>query len=90
MSTRKKVTKTLFLQVLVKDHLDKPVNRVPIRLVDKQLIMNGGSIGDLSCPDSSTSGADGFAYFICNPLKNSVKAVLKVRKRSLFLLVHYI
>ncbi|XP_013878274.1 complement C5 isoform X2 [Austrofundulus limnaeus] len=65
------------IKVLVRDHLSKPVSRVPIRLVDKQLIMNGGSIGDLSCPDSSTTGDDGLAYFICNPLKNSVKAVLK-------------
>lgn len=75
-------------QMLVRDHLDKPASRVPVRLTDKQLIMEGGNSVDMSCQDSGTSGPDGLVYFICNPLKNSVRAVLKVRKRSLLQLLH--
>ncbi|XP_017281314.1 complement C5 [Kryptolebias marmoratus] len=67
------------IKVLVKDHLGKPVNGVPVHLEEKQLVMERGGSGDMSCQDSGTSGSDGLVYFICSPLKNSARAVLKFK-----------
>ncbi|KAM4578048.1 complement C5 [Fundulus diaphanus] len=65
------------IQVLVKDHLDQPVSQVPVRLVERQLVVHGGGKETLSCDESSSSRADGLLFYICNPLKNGVKAMLK-------------
>ncbi|PWA14829.1 hypothetical protein CCH79_00020215 [Gambusia affinis] len=65
------------IQVLVKDHLDKPVSLVQVRLVERQLILNTGGSEVMSCGDSRSSGSDGLLYFICNPQKNAVRAQLK-------------
>ncbi|XP_032435409.1 complement C5 [Xiphophorus hellerii] len=65
------------IQVLVKDHLDKPVSLVQVRLVERQLFMNTGGSEVMSCGESRSSGSDGLLYFICNPQKNAVRAQLK-------------
>ena len=70
---------SLSLQVLVKDHLDKPVDRIRVRLVERQLWRQGDVIEDLPCPDSSISQSDGLAVFICNTPPEAIKTVLKVR-----------
>ncbi|XP_042276163.1 complement C5 isoform X3 [Thunnus maccoyii] len=65
------------IQVLVKDHLDKPVDRIRVRLVERQLWRQGDVIEDLPCPDSSISQSDGLAVFICNTPPEAIKTVLK-------------
>ncbi|KAI9541755.1 hypothetical protein NQZ68_027119, partial [Dissostichus eleginoides] len=65
------------IQVVVKDHLDKPVNRVKVRLVERQLFSKGGASEDLPCPLSSVSQSDGIAVFICNTPREGVRALLK-------------
>ncbi|XP_044053377.1 complement C5 [Siniperca chuatsi] len=65
------------IQVLVKDHLDKPVNRIQVRLVERQLIRQGKETEDIPCPDSIYSQSDGLAVFICNTPSEGIKAVLK-------------
>uniref|UniRef100_UPI0037E7A380 complement C5 n=1 Tax=Semicossyphus pulcher TaxID=241346 RepID=UPI0037E7A380 len=65
------------IQVLVKDHLDKPVNRVQVRLVERQLFRQGGESETLPCPDSAKSQTDGLAVFICNTPSGGSKAILK-------------
>ncbi|KAG7490391.1 complement C5 [Solea senegalensis] len=65
------------IQVLVKDHLDKPVNLVQVRLVDRQLFRQGRPSEDMSCTLSSSSQSSGIAVFICNTPQEAVKAVLK-------------
>ncbi|XP_068617056.1 complement C5 [Brachionichthys hirsutus] len=65
------------IQVLVKDHLDKPVQGVQVRLVERQVSKKGRDDEVLPCPGSSTSQSDGLAVFICNTPKEAVKAVLK-------------
>ncbi|KAM6930938.1 complement C5 [Xenentodon cancila] len=65
------------IQVLVKDHLDKPVSQIPVVLVEQQLVTDDGGTGKMSCLQSSTSRSDGLAFFICNPLRNTAKATLK-------------
>ncbi|KAK5871764.1 hypothetical protein PBY51_004625 [Eleginops maclovinus] len=65
------------IQVLVKDHLDQPVNRVQVRLVERQLVRKEGESEDLPCPLSSISQSDGIAVFICNTPSEGVRAVLR-------------
>ncbi|XP_054867538.1 complement C5 [Amphiprion ocellaris] len=65
------------IQVLVKDHLDQPVNRVPVRLVERRLFRQGGESEEMPCPDSANSQSDGLAVFICNTPSQGVRAVLK-------------
>ncbi|XP_045898930.1 complement C5-like [Micropterus dolomieu] len=65
------------IQVLVKDHLDKPVDRVEVRLVERQLIRQGKETVELPCPDSANSQSDGLAVFICNTPNEGIRAVLK-------------
>ncbi|CAJ1069578.1 complement C5 isoform X1 [Xyrichtys novacula] len=65
------------IQVLVKDHLDKPVNRVNVRLVERQLLKQGGESESFPCPDSAITQSDGLALFICNTPSGGTKATLK-------------
>ncbi|XP_026177274.1 complement C5 [Mastacembelus armatus] len=65
------------IQVLVKDHLDKPVNRVEIRLVERHLFRQGKETMDMPCSTSSSSQSDGLTVFICNTPVEAVRAVLK-------------
>ncbi|XP_061585623.1 complement C5 [Cololabis saira] len=65
------------IQVLVKDHLNKPVSQVPVELVEQQLVTATGGVGDMSCHKSSRTDSDGLAFFICNPMNNAAKATLK-------------
>ncbi|KAM9858664.1 complement C5 [Aulostomus maculatus] len=65
------------LQVSVKDHLDKPVKQVQVRLAERRLFRQGGDSGDMPCPDSAKTQSDGLAVFICNTASDAVKAVLK-------------
>lgn len=67
--------------MLVKDHLDQPVNRVQVRLVERQLFKQGMESEELPCPDSANSQSDGLAVFICNTPREGIRAVLKVRRR---------
>ncbi|KAG7999644.1 Complement C5 [Nibea albiflora] len=66
-----------FASVLVKDHLGKPVSRVRVRLVKRQLFMNGRDNEEIPCPDSANSQSDGLAVFICNTPRGGVKVVLE-------------
>uniref|UniRef100_A0A8P4G2F4 Complement component 5 n=1 Tax=Dicentrarchus labrax TaxID=13489 RepID=A0A8P4G2F4_DICLA len=65
------------VQVLVKDHLDKPVNRVNIRLVERRLVDAAMGNSEITCPDTSVSQSDGLAVFICNVPGNGNSAVLQ-------------
>ncbi|XP_035021114.1 complement C5 isoform X2 [Hippoglossus stenolepis] len=65
------------IQVLVKDHLDKPMNRVRVQLVERQLIRQGNKMEDMPCPDSANSQSDGLAVFICNTPRGAESVVLK-------------
>ncbi|XP_078027275.1 complement C5 [Epinephelus lanceolatus] len=65
------------IQVLVKDHLDKPVNRVQVRLVERKLFRTGTESEELPCPDSANTQSDGLAVFICNTPSQGARAVLK-------------
>ncbi|XP_076010184.1 complement C5 isoform X2 [Genypterus blacodes] len=66
------------VQVLVKDHLDQPVNQVRVRVVEQQSFSQTTTANvDLSCPDSSVSQRDGLAVFICNTPRGASRAVLK-------------
>uniref|UniRef100_A0A3Q3ILA5 NTR domain-containing protein n=1 Tax=Monopterus albus TaxID=43700 RepID=A0A3Q3ILA5_MONAL len=65
------------IQVLVKDHLDKPVKRVEVRLVERPLFTEQGAKDDMPCTTSANSQSDGLAFFICNTPKGGVRAVLK-------------
>ncbi|KAM9744624.1 complement C5-like, partial [Menidia menidia] len=65
------------IQVLVRDHLDKPVSRVPVNLVERLQFSRTGESETLSCPPSSVTNGNGLAFFICNPLKSAVRASLK-------------
>uniref|UniRef100_A0A3Q1GK75 Complement C5 n=1 Tax=Acanthochromis polyacanthus TaxID=80966 RepID=A0A3Q1GK75_9TELE len=75
------------IQVLVKDHLDQPVNRVPVRLVERRLFRQGGESEDMPCPDSANSQSDGLAVFICNTPSQGVRAVLKFETADITLQV---
>ncbi|XP_067377606.1 complement C5 isoform X2 [Channa argus] len=65
------------IQVLVKDQLDKPVNNIQVRLVERQLYIQGKESEQLPCPDSAVSQSDGLAVFICNTPNEGIRAVLK-------------
>ncbi|RVE68783.1 hypothetical protein OJAV_G00094840 [Oryzias javanicus] len=67
------------IQLLVKDHLDKPVSRVLVRLVEQRQTTSTGETNTLDCGnnDHLRSNSEGFIYLICMPWKTSVKAVLK-------------
>lgn len=65
----------------MKDHLDKPVKQVVVRMVERQLFRQVKDQDEMPCPESSTSQSDGLAVFICNAPREAVKAVLKVRRR---------
>ncbi|XP_034396896.1 complement C5 isoform X2 [Cyclopterus lumpus] len=67
------------IQVLVKDHLDQPVNHVQVRLVERQLFGLRTQSEDLPCPTSANSQSDGLAVFICNIPREGVRAVLKFK-----------
>ncbi|XP_068425004.1 complement C5 [Clinocottus analis] len=65
------------IQVLVKDHLDKPVNRVQVRLVEHRLFKQVEQSEELPCTGSSGSQSHGLAFFICNTPREGIRAVLK-------------
>ncbi|XP_032372446.1 complement C5 isoform X2 [Etheostoma spectabile] len=65
------------IQVLVKDHLDKPVNRMLVRMVERQLFKQGMESVVTLNPDSSITQSDGLAVFIYNIPKDAVRTVLK-------------
>ncbi|XP_069379296.1 complement C5 isoform X2 [Paralichthys olivaceus] len=65
------------IQVLVKDHLDKPINRVQVQLVERQLFRRGKTVEEMPCPSSANSQSDGLAVFICNTPGEAETAVLK-------------
>lgn len=66
--------------MLVKDHLDKPVSRVRVRLAERQITTKEGSRELMACGDTQSSGSDGLLFYICNPQKSAVRAELKVRE----------
>ncbi|XP_071340230.1 complement C5 isoform X2 [Trachinotus anak] len=65
------------IQVLVKDHLDKPVNQVPVQLAEQQVFRKGSEAVDQTCTRRANSQSDGIAVFICNTPSKAVRAVLK-------------
>ncbi|XP_061881270.1 complement C5 isoform X2 [Entelurus aequoreus] len=65
------------IQVLVKDHLDKPVNHVPVRLVAQQVFSREQDLNIKICPDHTQSGSDGLAIFVCNTPKEGIKVSLR-------------
>ncbi|KAF1388978.1 hypothetical protein PFLUV_G00068530 [Perca fluviatilis] len=65
------------IQVLVKDHLDKPVNRVLVHMVERQLFKQGMEPEVDLNPQSSNSQSDGLTFFIHNSPKEAVRVVLK-------------
>ncbi|XP_022623289.1 complement C5 [Seriola dumerili] len=65
------------IQVLVKDHLNKPVNRVPVQLVQKDLYRQGMETENMLCSDNAASQSDGLAVFVCNTPRRAVRAVLQ-------------
>lgn len=68
----------------MKDHLDNPVKKVVVRLVNRQLFgQQQGQEEEMPCPDRSSSSSNGLAIFICNVPKDAVRTVLMVRTFSL-------
>ncbi|XP_074526548.1 complement C5 [Halichoeres trimaculatus] len=66
------------IQVFLKDHLNKPVGRVVVRLVEHQLTTQGGGNQDFPCePNRVETQSDGLAVFICNTPSNGARATLK-------------
>ncbi|KAM9391787.1 complement C5 [Pholidichthys leucotaenia] len=66
------------IQVVVKDHLGKPVKQVPIRVTEGELFFDRKNTEVLNCsPDVPTSQSDGLAFLICNTQAGASKAVLK-------------
>uniref|UniRef100_A0A665VZD0 Anaphylatoxin-like domain-containing protein n=1 Tax=Echeneis naucrates TaxID=173247 RepID=A0A665VZD0_ECHNA len=61
------------IQVLVKDHLGKPVRGVPVRMTEKQLFGDQNQNRDLICNDKSTSQSSGLALFVCSMPSQAVK-----------------
>ncbi|XP_055367268.1 complement C5 isoform X2 [Betta splendens] len=64
------------IQVLVKDHLDQPVNQVRVRLVKQEVFGQAGNGEDMACNHDAVSQS-GIAVFICNVPSEAVKAVLQ-------------
>ncbi|XP_026199541.1 complement C5 [Anabas testudineus] len=73
------------IQVLVRDHREKPLDRIQVRLVEKQLFTQGGENEEMSCTNSANSQSDGIALFICNTPRSGVRAVLKFETVDSFL-----
>lgn len=67
--------------MLVRDHMDKPLNQVQVRLVERQLFTQRGENEEMPCTDSATSQS-GIAVFICNTPSEGRRALLKVRRRT--------
>ncbi|XP_061749602.1 complement C5 isoform X2 [Nerophis ophidion] len=65
------------IQVLVKDHLDKPVNRVPVRLAEQRVFSREQDLNIRICSDPTQSGSDGLAIFVCNTPKEGIKVSLR-------------
>ncbi|KAF7650029.1 hypothetical protein LDENG_00132830, partial [Lucifuga dentata] len=65
------------VQVLVKDHLDQPVQQVQVRVVEQRLFRRATASEDQPCPHSAISQSDGLAVFICNMPSQASRAVLK-------------
>ncbi|XP_034548076.1 complement C5 [Notolabrus celidotus] len=65
------------IQVLVKDHLDQPVNRVQVRAVEQQVFSRGGESEELSGSNSAVSQSDGLAFFIYSIPGGKTRATLK-------------
>lgn len=65
------------IQVLVKDHLDKPVSQVPVVLAEQQSFKQGMDGEDFEGPNGATSDSNGIAVFICNTPAEVTKVVLK-------------
>lgn len=64
----------------MRDHLEKPVSRIPVNLVEGELTGQTPQSGSLPCTSSATSQSDGLTVFICNIPKDTSKAVLKVEE----------
>lgn len=71
----------VLVQVLVRDHRDKPLQGVKVNLVERQLFRQGGESELMSCTESASSQSDGIAVFICTP-GDGVRVLLKVRRGS--------
>ncbi|KAM9775605.1 complement C5 [Neosynchiropus ocellatus] len=65
------------VQVMVKDHRDRPVSRVPVRLSQRQSFLASGASEEMACTPSSRSQADGVAVFSCNTAPGSIRAALE-------------
>lgn len=72
---------TSWSQVVVKDHLDKPVKNVVVGLVRRQFSKRGQDQEEMPCPSRSTSSSSGIAVFICNVPNEAARVELTVRKR---------
>nr|XP_057928105.1 complement C5 [Doryrhamphus excisus] len=62
------------IQVLVKDHLDQPVNQVPVRLVEQRVFGPAQDLRMKPCPEEANSQSDGVAIFVCNTPTEGVRA----------------
>lgn len=67
-------------QVVVKDHLDKPVKNVEVGLVRRELFRQGQEREEMPCSSRSTSSSSGIAIFICNVPKEAARAALTVSR----------
>ncbi|XP_054630577.1 complement C5 isoform X2 [Dunckerocampus dactyliophorus] len=65
------------IQVLVKDHLDKPVSQVLIRLVEQRMFGQARDLHIPPCPEEANSQSDGLAIFVCNTPIEGVRASLR-------------
>ncbi|XP_053727481.1 complement C5 [Synchiropus splendidus] len=65
------------IQVLVKDHRDRPVSRVPVRLSQRQLFRASGGSEEMMCTSGSRSQSDGIAVFTCNTMADAIRATLE-------------
>lgn len=67
------------LQVLVKDHLGKPVSQVPVVLVEQHAFKQDMASQEFANSNSYTTHSNGIAIFISNIPRDVTKVVLRVR-----------
>ncbi|XP_061624798.1 complement C5 isoform X1 [Phyllopteryx taeniolatus] len=64
------------VQVLVKDHLDKPVSQVLVHMSEQRVWSSNGELNIKACPDHARSQSDGLVIFVCNTPGTAAKASL--------------
>lgn len=69
----------------MRDHNEKPLKRVLVRVVESRLLRQGGESEDITCsPSAVRTHSSGIAVFVCNTVTDGVRLVVKVRRLFCF------